>query len=251
VARGFRRTRHGLRAKLDTQERAVLAHLFVEVYELLDDGTQADPDPLAAMIGIGTAVDLPDDPALARLLPDAHKEDPEASSEFRRYTEQGLRDRKRQCLETARLTLGRDGTLTLDEGEAQSWLVALTDVRLVLAERMGLRIEEDHETLMRRLGLPYERDDDAALDEGIDEELDESFGVDEEGDDAGTPAVDDGSDARGSAPTSDELDDELDDDLLDDDSLDESQRLQLATMLSLYDFLTWLQESLVQAVCDE
>jgi hypothetical protein len=130
------------------------------VYELLDDGVQVDPDPLAAMIGIGTSVDLPDDPALARLLPDAHADDPAASSEFRRYTEQGLRERKRQCLETARLTLGRSGSLTLDDAEAQAWLVALTDVRLVLAERMGLRTEDDHEELLRRLGIPSDELDD-------------------------------------------------------------------------------------------
>lgn len=250
----------------------MLAHLFVEVYELLDDGTPAETDPLAAMIGIGTAVDLPDDPALARLLPDAHAEDPEASSEFRRYTEQGLRDRKRQCLEAARLSLGREGTtLTLDEGEGQSWLVALTDVRLVLAERMGLRTEEDHERLMLRLGIPLggglgdglddlpaddveQGDDSPARAPGAGELLgqavDETFGVDVEpepepefepesgrrdtsGTSGGHPA---------GSPTSDEALDEV---------LDDEDRAQLATMLSLYDFLTWLQETLVQAVTDD
>jgi hypothetical protein len=222
VARGFRRTRHGLRAKFDDQERSVLAHLFVDVYELLDDGTQADPDPLAAMIGIGTSVDLPDDPALARLLPDAHADDPAASSEFRRYTEQGLRERKRQCLETARLTLGRTGSLTLDDAEAQAWLVALTDVRLVLAERMGLRTEDDHEVLLRRLGIPLD-------------ELDV--------DDAG-----DVGEALSGDAVADEEDEPASEAELDGDELDDADRAQLAAMLSLYDFLTWLQETLVQAV---
>jgi hypothetical protein len=231
VARGFRRTRHGLRAKFDDQERSVLAHLFVDVYELLDDGAQADPDPLAAMIGIGTSVDLPDDPALARLLPDAHADDPAASSEFRRYTEQGLRERKRQCLETARLTLGRTGSLTLDDAEAQAWLVALTDVRLVLAERMGLRTEEDHEVLLRRLGIPLDAlDVDDAGGVGDLDGLDEALTVDAVADDQGEPAPDDE---------------------LDDDELDDPERAQLAAMLSLYDFLTWLQETLVQAVSDD
>ena len=254
MARGFRRTRHGLRAKFDSDERAVLAHLFVEVYELLDDGTAADPDPFAAMIGIGTSVDLPDDPALARLLPDAHADDPEASSEFRRYTERGLRERKRQCLETARLTLGREGALTLDETEAQAWLVALTDVRLVLAERMGLRTEDDHEVLMRRLGIPYDADVDEEQPEATDEELPEA--TDDEGDDTSAGAagpgallghaVDEGmgvpvetTDATAvGGPTSEQ-------------EADEAARLQLAGMLSLYDFLTWLQETLVQAVTDD
>ena len=246
MARGFRRTRHGLRAKLDAQERGVLAHLFVDVYELLDDGAAADPDPLAALIGIGTSVDLPDDPALARLLPDAHADDPEASSEFRRYTEQGLRDRKRQCLETARLTLGRDGALVLDEAEGQAWLVALTDVRLVLAERMGLRTEDDHEVLLRRLGIPLDQLDvddvgDVGDLDGLDEALSGDAADDERGGQGGAGAA-----VPGAEPPSDAVLDDALDDVLDDD-----ERAQLAAMLSLYDFLTWLQETLVQAVCDD
>ena len=75
MARGFQRGRRGIRAKLDAHEKSLLAHLFVEVYELLDDETAAEADPLAAMVGIGTAVDPPSDPALARLLPDAHRDD--------------------------------------------------------------------------------------------------------------------------------------------------------------------------------
>jgi hypothetical protein len=238
-----------VRAKLDAQERAVLAHLFVEVYELLDDGVQADPDPLAALVGIGTSVDPPDDPALARLLPDAHKEDPEASSEFRRYTEQGLRQRKRQALETARLALGRDGALTLDDPEQQAWLVALTDVRLVLAERMGLRTEEDHERLMDALGV--------SLDSQLDDDLDDDLGAASEGaaGDAGEQQADGGDAAeRAGDPTGGDRSPGTAGPGSASDTpgrLDDDQRVQLATMLSLYDFLTWLQETLVQAVCDD
>jgi hypothetical protein len=39
--------------------------------------------------------------------------------------------------------------------------------------------------------------------------------------------------------------------VLDGEVLDDDGRAQLAAMLSLYDFLTWLQETLVQAVCDD
>ena len=42
-----------------------------------------------AAVGIGTATEAPDDPALARLFPDGYTDDPEASAEFRRYTEPG------------------------------------------------------------------------------------------------------------------------------------------------------------------
>jgi hypothetical protein len=186
VAKGFRRTRRGIRARLDDNERGLLAHLLVEVHELLDDDAgPGDDDPLAQLVGIGTAVEPPSDPALARLLPDAHRDDPEAAAEFRRYTESGLRERKRAGLEVARRTLGRDGALLLDDDEARAWVVALTDVRLVLASRMGLEVDEDHERL------------EALADE---QDSDEPGG--------------------------------------------------LGFLLAVYDFLTWLQETLVEALLE-
>jgi hypothetical protein len=164
MAKGFRKTRRGVSAKLDDGERALLAHLFVEVWELLgsesedggglgDVGGSGEVDPLEAMVGIGTATAEPDDPALARLLPSAHRDDEDVAAEFRRYTEQGLRARKRAGLETARQTLGREGgSLDLDRDEARAWLVALTDVRLVLGERLELRSDEDAEEIAASLG---------------------------------------------------------------------------------------------------
>ncbi|GAB3593104.1 DUF2017 domain-containing protein [Angustibacter peucedani] len=193
MARGFKRARHGVRAKLDDHERALLAHLLVEVHEMLDDGPDVETDPLAVMVGIGTAVDPPSDPAVARLLPDAHRDDPDASAEFRRYTEAGLRARKREGLEVARRSLGRDGTLHLDDDEARAWVVALTDVRLVLASRLGLETDDDHERLL-------------AVAEAEAAELAEA----EEGEPSSVGGV--------------------------------------AFMLEIYDFLTWLQETLVEAL---
>jgi hypothetical protein len=174
VAKGFRKTRRGVSAKLDDGERTLLAHLFVEVWELLgsdseesagvgDVGGVADVDPLEAMVGIGTATSAPEDPALARLLPSAHRDDAEVASEFRRYTEQGLRARKRAGLETARQSLGREGPVDLDRAEAAAWLVALTDVRLVIGERLGLRTDDDADELMSALGDLDEDDPQAFL----------------------------------------------------------------------------------------
>jgi Domain of unknown function (DUF2017) len=171
VAKGFRKTRRGVSAKLDAGERTLLAHLFVEVWELLGgtDGGEggdlagANVDPLEAMVGIGTATVEPADPALARLLPSAHREDDDVAAEFRRYTEQGLRARKRAGLETARQTLGRDGALELDRAEAAAWVVALTDVRLVIGERLGLRTDEEAQALTDSLAELDEDDPRAFL----------------------------------------------------------------------------------------
>lgn len=190
MGRGFVRSRRGIRVKFDAQEKALLTHLFVEVYELLAGDSVVESDPLAAMVAIGTSVEAPADPALARLLPDGHRDDPQASADFRRYTEIGLRDRKRAGLETARLTLGRDGTLVLDDAEARAWVVALTDVRLVLAERLGLRTDGDHDRLLGQV-------------------------------------------LGGADPTAGRPDPPVP---------------ALEVMLSLYDFLTWLQETLVRAL---
>jgi hypothetical protein len=163
MARRFRRTRHGIGANLDDVERDLLARLLDDVDELLDDGTPAAQDPLAAMVGIAEHARTPEDPAVARLLPDASPDDPEQAMEFRRFTELGLRARKRRALRTARATLDRRGALVLTDDEAQAWLTALTDVRLVLAERLGLRTDEDAEQLHAELDDADEDDPRAWL----------------------------------------------------------------------------------------
>jgi hypothetical protein len=99
--------------------------------------------------------DHPDDPALARLLPQAHRDDPELAAEFRRLTETGLRARKRSNLALASDALQRAGNVLLDAQEAAALLKGLTDTRLVLGERLGLRSDEDTERIagiLRRRG---------------------------------------------------------------------------------------------------
>jgi len=83
------------------------------------------------------------DPALQRLLPAANREDEQASAEFRRLTEAGLRARKAANLELSLKALRREGNaVEVDATVAHAMLVALTDVRLVLGERLGLRDDD-------------------------------------------------------------------------------------------------------------
>ncbi len=56
-----------------------------------------------------TPPDAPADPVLARLLPDAYQEDPEAASEFRKYTESSLREAKKYFAQTLLDTLPAKG----------------------------------------------------------------------------------------------------------------------------------------------
>ena len=142
----FRRTRQGsVEVRLDPDESDLLASVLGEVLELLDDGQPEVPsDPLAAALGIGVATEAPTDAALARLLPDAYPEDPQAAGEFRRYTELGLRERKRAALRTVLAGLAAHAAgerVLLDQPALLAWLSAINDARLALGARLD--VQED------------------------------------------------------------------------------------------------------------
>lgn len=115
-------------------------------------GTAADGPPasmaddLAELLGLTQDATPPDDPALARLLPDAYPDDPAASAEFRRYTERDLRTEKVAAARTVLDTLpARGGRVRLSYPQAQVWLRALNDIRLALGVRLGIAEESDAE----------------------------------------------------------------------------------------------------------
>ncbi|MFC6239213.1 DUF2017 domain-containing protein [Longivirga aurantiaca] len=146
---GFRRTATGkLVLKVDDVERGLLATLVSQVLELVspeDDPWGADADPLARMVGIDPDAERPDDPALARLLPDAYADDDEASSEFRRFTERSLRETKMNHAATVLRALAEaDRKVVVPDDEIASWMGALNDLRLALGARLGLT-EDNHE----------------------------------------------------------------------------------------------------------
>jgi Domain of unknown function (DUF2017) len=153
----FKHDRKGVRVQIDQAEREALVHLLTQLDELLDDGQAEPDDPLALLVGL-TGFEgsepprqTPEDPAVARLLPDAHRDDPELAVEFRRLTEYSLRSRKRTGARTAAAALSRPEPVHLDDDEALCLLKAMTDIRLVLGERLELRTDEDAETLHDRL----------------------------------------------------------------------------------------------------
>lgn len=89
--------------------------------------------------------DVEGDPAHDRLFPSAYREDPEADAEFRRYTREGLVDRKSANAGriAAAVAAAPDGRIALDQEAVAAWLPALTDLRLVIAERLGIRGDDD------------------------------------------------------------------------------------------------------------
>jgi hypothetical protein len=146
-------------ARLDTDERDVVAALVADVAELLGAGRLEARGPEAVAAGDGSPrlsmepLLPPSDPAVRRLLPDASRDDPQIAEEFRRLTEDDLRAGK-----IARLTRFWDALTTPPEGwradafvvapqDAQDVAAAITDLRLVLAERLGIRTDEQAERL--------------------------------------------------------------------------------------------------------
>jgi hypothetical protein len=107
-----------------------------------DRGAGGPLDDVAALLGNPGPDTPPDDPLLARLLPDAYRDDTDAAGEFRRFTEQDLRSGKLAAARTVLDTLPEEGgRVELSEQDAQVWLRALNDVRLALGVR--LEITED------------------------------------------------------------------------------------------------------------
>jgi hypothetical protein len=143
--RNFRRTNSGITGRLSPSEVAVLKTVIDEVLGLLAPSeADAAPDPLAALTGlhIEPAPDPAAHPVLARLFPDAYRDDPAASEAFRVLAHGELAAAKRDALETMRAALP-DNTddradLTLDDAGAQLWLRGLNDLRLSLGTSIGI-----------------------------------------------------------------------------------------------------------------
>jgi Domain of unknown function (DUF2017) len=164
---GFRGTADGATARFAAAQAGIIRDLVDQVVQLIaaDEPDQAadepaawpdngpdDPADLEALTGLSdTDPSPPDDPVVARLLPDAYRDDPEASGEFRRYTERSLRSEKAAAARTVLATLPpRGGRIRLSGPEAQAWLRALNDVRLALGTRLG--VTDDFEDQVAEIG---------------------------------------------------------------------------------------------------
>ena len=143
----FRSTRGGgARAYLAPTEASLLRSLVGQVITLIapDGPPPGQPDdPLAWDAQFSEdQLQIPDDPVLARLLPDGYRDDPDAAGEFRRYTESSLRSAKQQAAQEMLDTLPEaGGKIQLTHDQAHAWLKALNDVRLALGVRLDVTEE--------------------------------------------------------------------------------------------------------------
>ncbi|USQ78642.1 DUF2017 family protein [Ornithinimicrobium faecis] len=162
MATMFRVRKGRFTATWDTGEVAIVLHLLRLTRDFVAPEREDTGDPFLDLVaGLGGTADPeePSDPALRRLLPPAHRTDTEQAAEFRRLTEHTLRSRKAANLATAIAALtealpesgDHEPTdpvkLTLDADQARAMTMALTDIRLILGERLEMRSEEDSERL--------------------------------------------------------------------------------------------------------
>lgn len=131
----FMKTPNGVQVALDEAEVSILRQTAAEVLQIVIDRDPAseDDDPLARLVDISSHDQVPDNPILARLFPNAYQ-DEKAASEFRRYTESALREKKSQALANLLAALPIRGELhiELDDGAIDEWLRAINDLRLAL-----------------------------------------------------------------------------------------------------------------------
>jgi len=122
--RRIERTGKGeIRLRLPRDEQALLRSLSAELRRLL--------------------VEAPEDPSLERLFPPAY-DDAQDEAEYRRLMGDELFEGRRRALRVIEETLDQD---RLTKEQAESWLTALNDLRLVL----GTRLDVTEDMLLERL----------------------------------------------------------------------------------------------------
>jgi hypothetical protein len=158
----FVRRRGVLTTALSPYEVELLSSLVRQVVELVSDGEPegfATPDPsadpfeaLAADLQVDPdEPEVSDDPVLRRMFPNAYPHDADASSDFRRFTERGLRTTKvtdaQVVLDDLASTEGGSADLRVRPEHVEAWLRTLTSVRLAVATRLGVTDAESAEQL--------------------------------------------------------------------------------------------------------
>ena len=120
--RQIRREGDRVRLNLDGHEQALLRELLDQLEPLLAD---------------------PDDPALRRLFPPAYSEE-ENDQQYRSLVRDQLVNERAKALASMRDTLASE---TIDVEQADEWLRALNDLRLVLGTRLDVSEQIDYERL--------------------------------------------------------------------------------------------------------
>lgn len=147
MSRVRRESPSAIAVELSVVERMLLSRLLEQLIEVLSDRT---------------------DPAMARLLPNAYPDDAEAAAEFYRFTAEGLAERKIAGAQAMLAAISEESPaqptqqhatdpsarhpavhdamqspVLLAEPAPGQWLHALTDLRLTIANRLGIARDGD------------------------------------------------------------------------------------------------------------
>ncbi|MFC0673606.1 DUF2017 domain-containing protein [Brachybacterium hainanense] len=182
MAHAFRERPEGrIACRLEGEEKAVIAQVAQEVADLirLDLGIREDSvqvreasrseDPLERLEAEFASLEAqePTDPAIRRLFPAASEQE-DLAAEFRRFGQQDLVSAKLEDLAVFEDSIDSTGPGTteieLDPEQAMSWLRALTTLRIVIADRLGVQRDGDFETV-RMLQQIAERVPEAVLED--------------------------------------------------------------------------------------
>jgi hypothetical protein len=156
----FSRRRGVITTELSSYEVELLASLISQLVELVADGqperyaagsAEETFDDLVRELTVEEQPEEPQDPVLKRLFPNAYPQDPASSSDFRRFTERGLREKKisEATIVLQRLAETQHGArpLRIPPEETEAWLRTLTSVRLAVATRLGITDAEAADAL--------------------------------------------------------------------------------------------------------
>lgn len=100
-------------------------------------------DLVLALVASEPGAARPQDPALLRLLPDV-VDDPDEAADLRRLSHDDVRRAKAEQLHTLRrLVQAADPEAEISRGDAPAVTAALSQLRLVLADRLGVLTDED------------------------------------------------------------------------------------------------------------
>lgn len=109
-------------------------------------------DQLQALLAEALESPIDDDSAVRRLLPDAYRHEPELADEWRRLSRRGLVDRKigfARTLSRALAPVANDDlshSVSISTDAALDWVRGIGDLRLVIADRMGIIVDGDEGT---------------------------------------------------------------------------------------------------------
>lgn len=145
---------------MSAERRVTLQMAVIEghqLVQLLDD--------LIDLLGVDRD---PSDTAIERLTPSAYPDDDEAARAFRSATADDLIDRRRTDAVTVRTTIAsslpgakaapeEDAFAQIDvmatSSDLDAWMRTLTALRLVIAERLGIESDDEHDPDDPRYGV--------------------------------------------------------------------------------------------------